>query len=66
VKTVTFFSALIKGTGVLEFHEHLWGGWGVSGSLRTTALKEEHRLRVSEIRVLRRLLGLKREEVTGG
>jgi hypothetical protein len=61
---VKFFSALIKGTGALEFHEHQWGGRGMSSSLRTTALKEEHRLRVSETRVLR-LLGLKREEVTG-
>jgi hypothetical protein len=30
------------------------------------ALKEEHRLRVSENRVLRRIFGPKRNEVTGG
>jgi hypothetical protein len=29
-------------------------------------LKEEHRLRESENMVLRRIFGLKREEVTGG
>jgi hypothetical protein len=29
-------------------------------------LREEHRLRVFENRVLRRILGLKRDEVTGG
>jgi hypothetical protein len=29
-------------------------------------LREEHRLRVSEYRVLRRIFGLKRDEVTGG
>jgi hypothetical protein len=28
-------------------------------------LREEHRLRVLEIRVLRRIFGLKRDEVTG-
>jgi hypothetical protein len=30
------------------------------------ALREEHRLRVFENRVLRRIFGLKRDEVTGG
>jgi hypothetical protein len=30
------------------------------------ALREEHRLRVLENKVLRRLFGLKRDEVTGG
>jgi hypothetical protein len=30
------------------------------------ALREEHRLRVSENRVLRRIVGLKRDEVMGG
>jgi hypothetical protein len=29
-------------------------------------LREEHRLRVFENRVLRRIFGLKRDEVTGG
>jgi hypothetical protein len=29
-------------------------------------LREEHRLRVFEIRVLRRIFGPKRDEVTGG
>jgi hypothetical protein len=29
-------------------------------------LREEHRLRVFESRVLRRIFGLKRDEVTGG
>jgi hypothetical protein len=29
-------------------------------------LREEHRLRVFEIRVLRRIFGLKRSEVMGG
>jgi hypothetical protein len=30
------------------------------------ALRKEHRLRVFENRVLRRIFGLKRDEVTGG
>jgi hypothetical protein len=32
----------------------------------TLTLREEHRLRVSENRVLRRIFGPKREEVAGG
>jgi hypothetical protein len=32
----------------------------------TMTLREEHRLRVFENRVLRRIFGLKRDEVTGG
>jgi hypothetical protein len=32
----------------------------------TLTLKEEHRLRVFEKRVLRRIFGSKRDEVTGG
>jgi hypothetical protein len=34
--------------------------------LGTTAIKEGHRLRVPEDKKLRRIFGLKREEVTGG
>jgi hypothetical protein len=34
--------------------------------LWSLALREEHRLRVFENRVLRRIFGLKRDEVTGG
>jgi hypothetical protein len=37
----------------------------VSYSLETTALSEEHRLRVFENRGLRRIFGPKEEEVTG-
>jgi hypothetical protein len=33
---------------------------------RSLTLREEHRLRVFENRVLRRIFGLKRDEVTGG
>jgi hypothetical protein len=33
---------------------------------RSLTLREEHRLRVSEKRVMRRILGLNRDEVTGG
>jgi hypothetical protein len=33
---------------------------------RSLTLREEHRLRVCENRVLRRIFGLKRDEVTGG
>jgi hypothetical protein len=32
----------------------------------SVTLREEHRLRVFENRVLRRVFGLKRDEVTGG
>jgi hypothetical protein len=34
--------------------------------LRSLTLRKEHRLRVSEDRVLRRIFGPKREEVAGG
>jgi hypothetical protein len=64
VKTVTLFSAFIKAKVALEFLEQQWSGRGMSGSLRTTALQEEHRLRMSETLVLRRLLELKRKEET--
>jgi hypothetical protein len=37
-----------------------------AGENRSLTLREEHRLRVFENRVLRRILGLKRDEVTGG
>jgi hypothetical protein len=35
-------------------------------SVRGPALREEHRLRVSESRALRKIFGLKRDEMTGG
>jgi hypothetical protein len=33
---------------------------------RTSNFAEEHRLRLSENRLLRRIFGLKRQDVTGG
>jgi hypothetical protein len=44
--------------------EGLWFHMGVKLGLLT--LREEHRLRAFENRVLRRIFGLKRDEVTGG
>jgi hypothetical protein len=35
------------------------------GHTHTHILREKHRLRVSENRVLRRIVGLKKDEVTG-
>jgi hypothetical protein len=43
----------------------VWGGGGALHSLALT-LREEHRLKVFESRVLRRIFGRRRGEVRGG
>jgi hypothetical protein len=47
-----------------------WIGWiwlmiGTSGGLLSLTLREDHRLRMFENRVLRRIFGPKKDEVTG-
>jgi hypothetical protein len=49
----------IHKTVILSVVLHGWKTWSL-------ILREEHKLRVSENRVLRRIFGLKRDEVVGG
>jgi hypothetical protein len=57
--TEKFHSSYLNGPGILPLVLYACETWSL-------ALREEHRLRVFENRVLRRIFGPKRDEVAGG
>jgi hypothetical protein len=61
------FSSAVKNNIIIRIHKTVILHVVLHGcETRSPILREEHRLRVFENRVLRRIVGPKRDEVTGG